>query len=272
MDGRILAIALLAVLAGCGSVIGADGARDTVTPAPVATPDPARSVGPADIAPGVTTAGIEDEEELFNSHVAVTNDTTFEWTARYRQDYGQTGSFEAIEVRSTTFQPTDDGYRSKRIQRLITGGEQRFVHIRTVVVDDDGRYVMTTVVNGSERSFYRTNRSRDPSQFTTPTRPIRFLLVVQNQTVSRVDVGERPHFLITGSRESIDQNAERVALESRTIVREDGLIRRLNVSFVGIINGEEVPSQYNLTYSNVGSAQLDEPDWLAEAKRETTAD
>jgi hypothetical protein len=49
------------------------------------------------------------------------------------------------------------------------------------------------------------------------------------------------------------------------VIREDGFVRSLNVTYEAMDNGREIDAQYTFTYTNVGTATVTPPEWADEA-------
>jgi uncharacterized protein YceK len=267
MDRRILVVALVALLAGCGAVMGTDEGEDAVTPAPVATPEPDRNAGPQLLAPGLSTAGIDNPNALILRHIAVVTNASFVWTEKYRErGVSEPASYRQAITRTVAYESRGSGYRFWTQGRSVVSGQRRYVDRREQFGTQAGGYVRGRHDGQNGTRVRRLNRSVERADFALPNRPVRHLLVLENQTVERAEVGDRPHFEIRGTRDAIPDHGSVDEFESRVVVREDGLIRVIEVSFVTHIYGEPTPIEYQLTFTEVGKVTVEEPDWVSQVR------
>lgn len=263
MDRRLLALALLVVLAGCGSVIGEDEPAEAVTPAPVVTPEAPTETGPVELAPGVTADGIQDVRELFDTHLAVLTNTSFAWTERYREHGAEErGSYRLAITRTLAYEVRTDGYTYRSERRRAVSGDRRQVFVRQRFGTQDGGFERTFTAGEDDAEVRQLDRALGPRALALPDHPVPEVIVLQNQTVRRVDVGERPHYEVRGSRPALSADGVTDQVESRVILRADGLVRRVNVSLVSPVYGEPVANQYTVTYTGVDTTTVEPPAWL----------
>jgi len=268
MDWWVLAVAVVAVLAGCGSVVGPNDPPETVTPAPVPTATPVDST--AGLAPGVSAGGIDDVDALIRQHIGVATNTSYVWQERYRETgVSEIGTYRMSRSRWVAYEDAGPAYRYRSAQRQVVSGERRYVDLYETYGNGSVGYTMSTRKNSTEPLVRRTNRSTTPADFALPNRPIRHLLVLEDQTVSLVDVGGRAHYEIRGTQDAIPNHGDVDEYEARVVVREDGLIGHLNVTFVTHAYGDPVPIQYRLRFTEDGNMTVDAPDWATETRGDT---
>jgi len=87
--------------------------------------------------------------------------------------------------------------------------------------------------------------------------------------VVRVDVGERPNYRTTGTQSLVDRYGPVQSFEGCAIVRSDGLVRRLYVSFVTTYRSDPVQVRYTSVYTRLGNATVEPPEWLSTARERT---
>lgn len=266
MRSGVLALVAISLLAGCGTFAGPDAAS-TVTPAPVATPGPEEAPGPADLAPGVTRAGIVDENELFRAHIGLAENTSLKWTVQYRESgLARNGSYGIVRTRTVAYESEDSGYRFWSESRRVITGDRQYVDRREQYGTQRGGYRLSLNPESGERSYGRIDRSLSRADFALPNRPLHHYIDLDNESVSAVDVGGRPHYQITGTRDAIPTQGRVEGFSSRVIVREDGLIREIGVSFVTTYGVDAVPIRYDFVMLDVGDTTITEPAWLPEAR------
>lgn len=267
MYWRLLAVALLAVVAGCGAVVGPSGPTETVTPAPVVTPTPVDE--PIVVAPGVTTDGVEDLERLIDSHRRAVWNTSYAWEEVTRESFAS-GNRTATRPRTRWVVFEDESTYRRHVSEFETRGASAFMNVRDYehYAADGVTYAKWDVL-GQSRTEYDRSEEHDPSgNLGVPITSFQRFLALENATVTRVDGEARPHFEVRGTRSTVNGYGEVTDFRARAIVREDGLIRHVNVSF-DAARGELVGVQYSSTYSRLGNATVTPPEWVSEARERT---
>ena len=271
MRWRLLTVALLAVTAGCeGFGVAGPGGGDTVTPAPVptvaetATPTPAPT-----IAPGVTTRGVRNVSALVAAHVRVARDQRWVWTEtrgvsrRFRNGTASTQTVWFVGERS---------YR-REIEgaALPLDGESQHVEGVRSYADGTDRYTTWRSPVDGERVYRRESAPAAGERLAgLVAGPLHRFFPVEDATVTRVEVGDRPHYRIVGSWTRVSHfNDATKSATVRALVREDGFVRRLHVSYTVSEPGRWVRGTYNSSYRRVGTATLDRPAWVDTAANRT---
>lgn len=270
---RLLAVAFLVAAAGCGSIVGLDGGgrTETVTPAPVPTATPTPEDPRDGVAPGVDTTGVFDVDYLAENHVEALASTSYAWSERNREvrTFGETGTNITRTQRVTVVNETTYRRQAENIDDRIDG-EYTFFGEYDVYGGDDREFAkFVSFENGQE---YRTQPTRDRGgQYVElMTDSVRRYVDLDNATVTRADAGDRPHFRVVGTRDELPQFGEISNYSTRAVIREDGVIRSLNVSYDYVTSsGVAVTVQYEYALESIGTATVEEPQWLETARNRT---
>lgn len=272
---RLLAVASLVVLAGCSSFVGGDQ-ETTVTPAPVpqdddppATPDP--------YPPGLDAGGVTDAGALAEAHVDAVVGTSYVFVEeesgeqQFNNVTAETELGQRIVFENGTHyhRVTDRIFQRLEGDRKFLPGYQRYA---------DGSVQYTRYLGGAGGGeggvVYEAgpagNASWKYASFAFD--PIQRYLDVGNASVTQITVKGQPHYLIGGSRDRLATYGEVRNYTARAVVARSGFVRWLNVTFEATTNGQEVEFGYRFRYDRVGTATVQPPAWLPEARNVTGAD
>jgi hypothetical protein len=273
MRWGLLCVLVLALSAGCSAFGGTmDGpASPTVTPAPVPTDVPTPETTTPAVAPGVVTTGVENVSVLVDHHVRAARNTSWVWTARSRltERYGT----ETVVSRTnqTVWYVGERRYRQTafRTSNHSAGVSTALGHHRKFV-DGSVGYETWFAAEGGRVVYRRDETPRAAETFAGfAAKPIGGLLALDSATVSRVAVGTRPHYEILGSRLTLGSYGPVESYRARAIVRSDGFVRHLNVSYTIDQPDFQVVMHYEFTYRQVGNATVERPDWVETARNRT---
>lgn len=271
MNPRVVAVVVVVILtAGCSSFVDGEQATPTLTPAEVPTAE-----RPADdhvgVAPGLSTSDVTHPAFLAESHADAAGRTSYVLRQRYHEDraFGNVTSeldrTQRIVVENATVYRRDVSYR---IEEMVDG-ELRSLHGYSEYAD--GEYLYRSWVASDGGRVFR--RSPNPDQRRTNyaainTGDIRQYLTVESATVTRHDVptSDAQHYQVTGTRSSLPTIASVGNYTARAVIREDGFIRSLNVTYEAVDNGRDIEARYSVVYRDVGNATVTPPGWLAEAR------
>jgi len=274
MERRVLAVVLIATLAGCGAIAGPQDVTETVTPAPVPTPPTENSATPDDapttVAPGIAPDGIVDLEALLDHHRSVITNTSFVMEDERRETDVRTNELRNVpQSRRTVY--GDDGSYWRYESAIDPDDPSRLRYVRDFEQYGTGEraYSKWDVVGRSNTTFERLDDHPLSRNLGTPIVTFQRYLGLENETVTRYDVGERSHYVVRGTRSSVGRYGAVENFSTRVVVREDGLIRRLDVSFVADDDGEPVAVEYTARYSRLGNATVTPPEWLPTARERT---
>lgn len=271
--GRLgpVAVAVLALLAGCGSAVGpASPGTPTVTPAPVPSPSPAPDSAPTTPAPtatpsisgalppGVTRAGIADVSALVRAHRAALDGRTYQAVSVVNRSTA--GGWERTERVLLV-----DGDRTRVHSRTATGGNRS---VGTEYLDDRGRFVRCGRAGAPEDC--RTGS--DPGGGTAGT--VLALLSGSESSLAGTEsravgtdrnVGTLRYRLRVGGT-PYGLEAPYGVLEARNytataVVDPSGLVTDLEASYELVGGGDRIHVTVTLEFRDVGETLVTPPPW-----------
>jgi hypothetical protein len=274
MQARVVVVALVALLAGCGTIAGVGDSPDTVTPAPVPTAaTPSEGAGYT-LPPGVDTTGVTAVDRLARAHAAAAADTRHVW----RRSMSATHWFGNSSVNSST----------TAVVRFHNGSSyHRRVDRHEAVIDDELRYLedYEEYVTGAvayrswttdgEREVRRTRTAElTPGYPSIAATDVQRYLDLESARVSRVNASDGTYYEVVGTRSMLPRFGRLDSYHARARVRADGFVTHLDVRFNASLGDERVRGQFNFTSRQVGTATVPEPGWVpqtGEGSRTATA-
>lgn len=264
MDLRLVGVALLALTAGCGTIVGPDRTADTFTPAPVPETTPAG--GDADgVAPGVGTDGVSDVNRLANAHEDAIEGTAYVW----HHDESSETTRENLTVPITRSQElrveNERRYRYHTDSRSFDSkGRPRFFGNFSEFSDGETRYQRYTSREvGRSWEYKRTDAVDVTFRYGgEATAAIRQFLDVESATVVRAETDDERLFRVAGTTESVSGFGEVRDYEVRALVSETGFVRSLTVTFFAPDRHRRY--SYEFSYTRIGIATVEPPDWIAD--------
>ena len=244
MDPRPVALVLVVLLAGCGSVVdtGAGPETDasgTLTPAPV----PEVTATPVPLPPGVAEGGVVDADRLVDAHRSALQGQSY--TLRVRLRVNEDLYTRLVRVETPTRYYSHD---------VIGGNRGNVTQFAT------GPSVYTRSAFAGVVRYDRLDNAYSPESRTV--RLSRLFLQVGEAAVIETTVDGRPAFVVRGTY-PVHPESERLRNVSvRAVVEPSGLIRSLNASYVR--TGARGPANVtrSFAYSEVGSTTVERPDWV----------
>lgn len=271
------AVALVVLSAGCSGFVGGGESTPTLTPAEVPTPEPTPTDPRVGIAPGVTSSNVTHPGFLAQRHADAVEHTSYVLVERYREDrqFGNVTSdlhrTQRIVVENATVYRREVSNR----HRAIVDGEAQYLHGYAEYADGNALYKSWLSSDDNQRVY---RRSPDPTQRlaygSIVMDEISEYLSLENATVTRYYVAnsDYQHYQVTGSREALPTYSAVDNYTATAVIREDGFVRSLNVTFEAENNGREIDAHYTFAYSEVGAATVTPPDWVEEAREEPAGD
>jgi hypothetical protein len=275
MTWRALGVLALVFLAGCSLAGGgATVERATLTPAPVPPATTPEDPVP-DVAPGLSTTGVADTDALVDAHVAAARGTTWVWrerrtVTRVRDDVTANATTEQL----VRFAGPRTYYRWTEVQSRRVGQDLQFRENYEQYADGRVRYETWQSIVENDVVYRRSETPAVDGGFVGfATAPIRLYLSLESARVTRLDHGEQRHYEVVGTRSRLPREGTITDYRARAVVRADGLVRRLNVTYTvdDERTGRRRTVQYGFSYRRVGEASVgvERPDWVDTAERRT---
>jgi len=262
-------LVVLVVTAGCGSLTDSPTETTTVTPAPVPAPSPSPEEPGGSLAPGLDASGVTDPGSLAQSHGEITDRTSYrvDRTSSVVHWFGNTTAESAV-VRRLTYENASRYHLAADPYETVIDGRIQSLDDYEAYVDGDVAYRTWRTDDGRT---VRENASAGerPAEADLVTVAIRRYLRLENETVSRIDVGDAPHYEVVGTRPTLPRYGALDSYRARAVVRSDGFVRSLNVTFTVRRNDERIDVRDNFTYRQVGAATVTEPEWVADDANES---
>lgn len=274
MDWRVfgtLCLVALAVTAGCGSLTESAAETRTVTPAPVPTPSPSPDEPGGALAPGLDASGVTDAGSLARAHAEALNGTSYRWHRSWSASHRfGNATAESAERRTLTYENATTYHLQADPYETVVDGRVRSLDEYEVYAAGDVRYRAWQTDDG--RTVRRNDSFHEPpNDLDLAAVAIRRYLDLENESVSRIDVGEGRHYEVVGTRTSLPRFGRLDSFRARAVVRADGLVRSLNVTLATHRNDEQIDVRENFTYRQVGTATVTEPEWVPDDANESTA-
>jgi len=272
MIRRVVVVAVFVFLAGCSLAGGGTSVdRATLTPAPVPTATPTPEDPVPDVAPGLSTTGIADTDALVDAHVAAARETSWVWRER-RNVTRVRGNVTATSVTEQRVRFVDPRtyYRWTDVQSRRMGQDLQFREDYQQYADGRVLYETWQSIVENEVVYRRLDTPAVDRGFVGfATEPVRLHLSPESARVSRLDVGQQRHYEVVGTRSRLPREGTVSDYRVRAVVRADGLVRNLNVSYT--VERERAPRRvrvrYEFGYRRVGNATVERPDWVDTAQR-----
>lgn len=269
MDRRAAAVAVLLVLAGCSAFGGGAPSTDrpTLTPAPVPTEVSTPTDRPP-LAPGLTSNGITDLDALVSAHVRVARNTSYVWRVH---DSERQAFHNGTTLTQRVVYVDDSRYRHEvGLLPATIDGRRSYLQGYARYADGDDEYATWTASLSGETAYRHSEGPRANGRFARlAADPLLEYLVLRDVTVSRVSTENRTYYRVVGTRDTLLRYGDVENFRATALVRADGFVRQLNVSFATERADRRVDVRYNFTYDEIGTASLDRPAWVATARNET---
>lgn len=260
----------LVLVGGCSFADRSPSERRTLSPAPVPTTAASPDTD-SDLPPGITRTGITNLSALVNAHVRVSNATRWAW----------------VETTTSTVRTENRTVSMSTTQTVTFVDRRTYRHSADVwVKQHEGSYRYREgyerYANGSEgyatwlssdplRRVYRRDESPtvDDRFAGFATDPIRRYLSLDSTTVSRVGDADPQHYEVAGTQSNVSEYGPVTEYRARAVVRADGFVKRLNVSYTVEQSDMQVAVEYTFTYRRIGTATVERPAWVAAARNRT---
>lgn len=265
MIWRALAIAFLAITAGCGAFSNASNPTPTATPAPVPeiSTEPAT---PSGIAPGLAGGGVTNADRLAAAHLNGLEGTAYVWESERRVDRfpNETGAEHVVR--------TELRVESERRYWFYTDRRDTHNQRDTPFIDDvtefaDGERTYRRFVPFGQQEFtYRRGsvRRANGAYARELASPVRRYLAVPNATVAEVRAGGQRYYRVESQRPTAPGIAEGQNFSVTAIVAPDGVVHSLTASFERERRDRRERVEYSFTLDRRAAVAVERPDWVAE--------
>ncbi|MEF8852214.1 MAG: hypothetical protein V5A44_06755 [Haloarculaceae archaeon] len=248
MDWRGVAVALVVVAAGCGSVVGGGdepepAVRSPETPSPTLTPAPVPEVTatPVTLPPGVTGASVTDTAALYAAHRDYLRGRSY--TLRVRVEAGSQRSERLFGVETPTRYYRHDLLPGRNFTRFADGDR---VYVRTAI--------------GGNELFASSDDVDPPTAHTV--RLSKAFLQLAEVDVAETLVDGRLHYELSGSYPVHPTVESLHDVTVRAVLSPQGFIRSLNVSYVATGGNSPTNVSRSFAYSDIDTTTVERPPWV----------
>lgn len=253
MRWLFLAVAILALLAGCGGYFSSPTPTETVTPAP--TPEPATEQPSENgIAPGLGGGKVIDADQLARAHQAAIRNRSYTWHERQRAS--QFDGEASLGVIATLRVEHEYLYHYKLSTSSSIADTSEFTAGPARYRRDGGgtgyRYVV-------EESTPVTPRFGD-----RPMLAISRYLAIGNASVVKGQIDGERYYEVTGTTDTIPGIGQVNNYHVRALVAPSGFVRALSVSYAHVLGDTPRLVRYRFIYTDVGNTTVDPPTWVRE--------
>jgi hypothetical protein len=262
MDRTVVALLACVTLAGCSGVTGVGGPTETVTPAPVATPPP--TPAPMEtLPPGVTGSGVENVDELVDAHRDALVNRSYAWHDRYVRNGSNPDGGDDLDVSHLLHVENETTFLYATNHRTVwRDGRQRHLGNYTEYADPTGQYVRVENID-SGTQYRRSQRIADGSTGSDrPAAAVDRFLDVRDGSVTLTRSDGRRYYRIRGENPTFVTAQPIHNYTVTALVRPDGLVRTLTVSYSIGRPGRLETVRYHFEYQRVGTTTVDRPAWV----------
>lgn len=255
---RVLALALLLLLTGCGAPAAPDKSS-TVTPAPV----PEKTQNP--LPPGVDERGVYDPERLVDAHADALANTSYtaqvtsvlrvrgEFRSRYARVIRLSAGEKRVHYVLNKTDRRNDTARVRHIERYIEG-ERLYV---AVSEGNDTTYRMQEITRSRSFLAASTGNRQGFGRLLGRLRP--------TLTDAQTENGTTLYRLVAGPSDIRPlQNVTFVALVDRR-----GIVHEYTVTYGVRRDGEPVQVQVDVAFTDIGTTTVRRPGWVDRVPVET---
>lgn len=255
LAGRVVAVAVLVLVAGCGGMPSSDDGGDT----PTLTPAPVPDDGPAAVE-GVMTDRI-DAEAIVANHWAALSNTSYTAVETLRMGTADNATYERRTVKYVA-----PGGAPFQVEENVTGPVTRVSSLSTDLWWDGEVAYYRRALGGSESAYFdRDDEPADPL-----TMHGRFAEILSAVSVSSIERGPGDSTIVAGSIENSSVVPRRDGLSvpnnaTMTMrIESDGVVSRLAIGYdaTDYYDGSQ-RVRYTYSVVDVGSTEVEPPDWLS---------
>lgn len=268
MHPRVVVVAVLVLVAGCGAVPFGDGGRpgsptDTVTPVPITTDRTETATGtPAALPPGVDADGTVHTMTLIEAHLNYVENRSYTWFVEY--DTGNDGFVGGVFVRRTVV-----GEESFSVEQTSPGPGPN----STLYVNETGGFLRT--IEGNETRYELLDIPGEHTEYVFAGDAIRRFLTGPQFTVTSLDRGGQTYYRL----HTVDGTVPRRLTESSGVVSNytatayvtpEGFVTSLSVEYDRRIDRNHSQVTFRYDYSGLDESSPTIPKWVGEVPQRST--
>ncbi|WP_135663459.1 hypothetical protein [Halorhabdus rudnickae] len=267
MRWRILAVALLAVTAGCNAIGGSED-RTTLTPAPV--PEDPPEDGPGSLlAPGVWADGRVDPGQLAKGQRAALENRSFRWLSTQNRS-GQVDNVTAGSP-SHYLIVFENGTRYYRDTNQIADHRSEYVYSHlSVYANGTHQFVRARAFTAAGTEYTRTPVTLSAYRhIRTTTEAVEKYLSVETTTIETVTNEGRTRIRIVGEGAGPLWSDTVRDYTVRAQVTPSGIVTDLSAHYQTVTDDSVESVDYRFTFQQLGNVTVTQPEWLPEARNRT---
>jgi len=268
MHSRVVAVALVVLVAGCGAVpfgSGEDPAppTDTVTPVPLTTDGSETATGtPRGLPPGVDADGSVNARALGEAHQAFVENRSYTWFVKY--DTGNDEFIGGVFVRRAVV-----GQGTFYVEQVSPGPSPN----STLYVNETGGFLRT--IEENETRFELLNIPGEHTEYVFASDAIRRFLTGPQFNVTSVDRGGQTYYRLhtvggTGPRRLTEASGVVSNYSATAYVTPDGFVKSLSVEYDRRIDRNHTQVTFRYDYSGLGESRPTAPEWVGEVPQRST--
>jgi hypothetical protein len=257
---RLGVLALLVLVAGCGSLAGGPEEEPdrTLTPAPV--PEVTDTERP--LPPGIDRGGLRNLDALITTHERIAGQTSYVWTETYNRTVWTRNGTWRIERDNTIWLGENDTYRHDLIRTRQFNGSG-FVY-RNESTFSSGTRAFHHDRTGRGRAFEQVPVAEKTDSFSSQAVfALRKYLTIRPTTVATVEREGSRYYRVVGRDRSVAGPALSTNYSVQALVTPEGFVRELSVQSELRTDDRYRVVTYQFTYRQVGNATVPRPAWLS---------
>lgn len=268
MHSRVLAVAMVVLIAGCGAVPFGDGGQpapptDTVTPVPISADGTETTTGtPAALPPGVDTDGSVNAQRLSEAHENYVENRSYTWFIEY--DTGNDGFVGGVFVRRAVV-----GEGTFYVEQISPGPSPN----STLYVNETAGFLRT--IDGNETRYELLDVPGEHTEYVFAGNAVRRFLTGPQFTVTSVDRGGQTYYRL----HTVDGTVPRRLSESSGVVSNytatayvtpEGFVKSLSVEYDRRIDRNHSQVTFRYDYSELGESSPTVPEWVGSVPQRST--
>lgn len=268
MHSRVVVVAVVVLLAGCGAVpFGESGQpappSDTVTPVPVTTEGTETATdSPAALPPGVEGDGTVHVTTLREAHQQYVENRSYTWVVEY--DTGNEGFVGGVFVRRAVV-----GNGTFTVEQLSPGPSPN----STLYVNETGGFLRT--IEDNETRYELLDIPGEHTEYVFAGDATRRFLTGLQFNVTSVERDAQTYYRLytvdgTVPRRLTDSSGVIANYTATAYVTPDGFVRSLSVQYDRRIDGNHSRVTFRYDYSGLGDSSPTVPEWVGSVPQRST--